>query len=104
MKLLKKSLFASFVVQIIIFGIVAVSTYTGTEQSGVLLLFPFIAGVQIGPLLMQPLIDTMSPDVLLNVAMAAAVVSNFLVYAAIFYGWFMLRDKFSASKNLPSLA
>jgi len=104
MEVLKKSLGASFMVQMILVGILLGSSLLGAEQSAWVLLFPFVAGVPIGPLLLRPLLGTMPPDLLMNVGMAAAMVSNFVVYSTIFYGWFMVRDKFSAGKNLPTVA
>ena len=73
MKLLKKAFFASFVVQIILLSVVVSSAWLGAEQSAWLLLFPFVAGVPVGPLLLRPLIGIASPDVLMNVAMLAMV-------------------------------
>jgi hypothetical protein len=104
MQLLKKSLCASFVVQVIVLSIVIGSTLMGTEQSAVLMLFPFVAGVQIGPLLLPTTLGSLSPAVMLKLAIAAAVVSNFMVYATIFYAWFRVRAKFSMSKHLPATA
>jgi hypothetical protein len=102
MQLLKKSLCASFVVQVIVLAIVAVSTLTGTEQSAFLWMSPFVAGVPLGSFLLQPLLGMLSPPTLLKLAMAAAVVSNFIVYAAIFYAWVRLREKFSTRNHLSA--
>jgi hypothetical protein len=104
MQLLKKSLFASFVVQSVLLGIVVGSSLMGTEQNAFLWIFPFVAGVQIGPLLMQLFLGMLSPPVMLKLAIAAAVVSNFTVYAALFYTWFTLREQLSTRKHQPVTA
>ena len=103
---LKKSVFASFIVQgaLLIIGLVSYLLPLEYSQSMVFLLFPFVAGIPLGPMLMRPLVGTMSPDVQLQLAMMSAIVGNFLVYAVVFHLWFAIRDKFYGRNNLPALA
>lgn len=99
---MKKAAIASFGVQaaLALVGLILYSLPPQLEQSGVIALFPFVLGVELGPMLLRPLVGTMPPDVQLNLAMASALMGNFIVYATIFYVWFSLRKKSST----PSLA
>ena len=105
MGLLKKSLLASVAVQltlpIIYLAISSLPLEYG--QSAVVLFFPFIVGFQLGPMLMRPLVGALSPEMLLNIALVSSFVGNFIVYAAVFYLWFTLRDRFYTSKSLPAM-
>lgn len=97
MKNLKKAAIASFGVQaaLMLVGLILSSLPPQLGQSGVIALFPFVLGLELGPMMMRPLAGAMSPDVAINLAMASALVSNFIVYATIFYLWFTLRNKLS---------
>ena len=97
MKNLKKAAIASFGVQsaLSMVGLILYSLPPQLGQSGVIALFPFVLGVELGPMIMRPLVGAMSPDLQMNLAMASALVSNFIVYATIFYLWFTLRNKIS---------
>lgn len=103
MKFLKKSLLASFTVQLAFPSVyLLTSCYpAGAEQSAVVLLFPFVAGIPLGPLLLRPFAELFSPDVALNLAMISAFVGNFLVYAIGFQAWFLLRDKLRERQPQP---
>jgi hypothetical protein len=105
MKALKKSVIASFAVQGAMLVIWQGSYWLPPEfaQSAVFLIFPFVMGIAVGPMLMRPLVGTMSPEVQLDLAIVASLVSNFIVYAAIFYMWFTIRTKVYR-KNLPAMA
>ena len=101
----KKSVFASFVVQGALLTIGHVSYWLPPEaaQSTVFLLFPFAAGIELGPQLMRPLVGAMSPQTRLKLALGSAIVSNFITYATVFYLWFTIRDKFYGRANLLTL-
>ena len=103
---LKKSLLASLAVQLAlpILYFVASSLPPESGQSAVILFFPFVVGLQLGPMLLRPLVGLSSPDTLMKIAMVSALVGNFVVYAAIFHLWFTLRSRFNTSKGLPALA
>ncbi len=105
MKNLKKAAIASFGVQsaLALIGLILYSLPSQLGQSGVIALFPFVLGVELGPMIMRPLVGELPPDLLLNLAMASSLISNFIVYATLFFAWFALRDQFSASKKLPAL-
>ncbi len=102
----KKSVFASFAVQGAMLVIWQGSYLLPLEfaQSTVFLIFPFVMGIAVGPMLMRPLVGTMSPEAQLDVAMVSSFVSNFIVYAVIFYLWFTIRAKVYGRKHLPALA
>lgn len=95
MKLLKKSLLASLAVQLVlpVIYLGASCLPARAEQNAVVLLFPFVAGIQLGPMLLRPLAGLFAPDVSLKLAMISAFVGNFIVYAMTFHGWFLLRDR-----------
>lgn len=102
----KKSVFASFAVQGATLVIWQGSHLLPLEfaQSTVFLIFPFVMGIAVGPMLMRPLVGTMSPEAQLDLAMVSSFVSNFIVYAVIFYLWFRIRAKVYRRKHLPALA
>ena len=104
MKDLKKAAIASFRVQIAlaVVGLLLSLLPVQLGQNGVIALFPFVLGVQLGPMLLRPLVTVLSPDFCLKLAMVSAWVSNFVVYATIFYLWLTLRKKFSTP--LPAIA
>ena len=101
----KKSVFASLVVQSAMLVIWQGSYLLPPEfaQSTVFLIFPFVMGIAFGPMLMRPLVGTISPEVQLDLAMVSSFVSNFIVYAVVFYLWFTIRDKVYRRKNLPAM-
>ncbi|MFN7926821.1 MAG: hypothetical protein U0Y68_02555 [Blastocatellia bacterium] len=95
MKFWKKSLLASLAVQLA-FPLAYLSASclpAGAAQNVVVLLFPFVAGIPLGPLLLRPFTGMFARDVVLNLAMISALVGNFMVYAIVFQGWFLLRNK-----------
>jgi hypothetical protein len=102
----KKSVFASFAVQGAMLAIWQGSYMIPPEfaQSTVFLIFPFVMGIAVGPMLLRPLVGTMSPDVQLDLAIASSFMSNFIVYAAVFYLWFTIRAKVYGRKNQPAMA
>lgn len=104
MKDLKKASLAGLGVQIALalMGIILSLLPSQFGQSGVIALFPFVLGIQLGPMLLRPLAGMMSPDFGLKLAMASALVSNFIVYTALFYLWFAMRKKISTPT--PALA
>ena len=106
MESFKKSVFASFAVQGAMTLIWQGSYLLPLEfaQSTVFLIFPFVMGIAFGPMLMRPLVGTMSPEAQLDLAIVSSLVSNFIVYAVVFYLWFTIRDKFYGRKNQPALA
>ncbi len=103
---LKKSATVSFAVQgaLLTIGLMSYWLPPETAQGAVFLLFPFAAGIELGPMLMRPLVSTMSPDLQLQSAVMSALVGNFLVYGIVFYLWFAIRGKFYGRDNLPELA
>ena len=105
MGIFKKSVFASFAVQGATLVIWQGSYLLPLEfaQSTVLLIFPFVMGIAVGPMLMRPLVGTMSPEAQLDLAMVLSFVSNFIVYAVVFYLWFTIRDKFYKRHSHPAM-
>ncbi|MBS1810973.1 MAG: hypothetical protein JST84_22610 [Acidobacteria bacterium] len=102
MKMLNCSLLASFAVQLALPVIYLGATClpAGSEQSVVFLLFPFVAGIPLGPMLLRPLAGFFSPEISLHLAIVSAFVGNFIVYAMIFQGWFFLRSKMYTRQKL----
>lgn len=103
---LKKSFLVSLAVQfalpLIYFAISSLPPESG--QSATILLFPFAVGVQLGPMLLRPLVSLFSPDILMKIAAVSAFAGNFVVYAVIFHVWFTLRRRFSTSNRVPTMA
>lgn len=104
MKDLKKAALAGFGVQVAlaVVGLILYLLPSQLGQSGIVALFPFVLGLELGPMLLRPLAGALSPDFAINLAMGAALVSNFMVYTTLFYLWFMLRRK--TSKPKPAMA
>ena len=100
MEAFKKSLLASFAVQsaLLLIGLVSYLLPLAYGQSTVLLLAPFIIGIPLGPMLLRPLLEGLSPEAVLAIAPVVMLVTNFLVYTALFYLWFTMRNKFYVSK------
>jgi hypothetical protein len=105
METLKKAVIASFGVQCALasIGLLLYLLPSQYGQNGVLVIFPFVLGVQLGPMLLRPLVGVLSPDVQMNLAIISSLVGNFIVYAVLFYAWFAFRKQFSTNKHLPSL-
>lgn len=105
MEAFKKSLLASFAVQsaLLIIGLVSYLLPLAYGQSTILLLAPFILGISLGPILLRPLLGGLSPETSLAIAPVVMLVTNFMVYTALFYLWFALRNKFYAGKRLPAM-
>ncbi|HEX4948121.1 MAG TPA: hypothetical protein VFZ34_15725 [Blastocatellia bacterium] len=104
MKNLKKAMIASLGVQCALAtsGLFLSWLPAQMGQGSVIALFPFVLGVPLGPMMLRPLVGAVAPDQALNLALVSALVSNFIVYIAIFYTWLTLRQKVSTLAHVSA--